>query len=130
MSCLCRFGIVCIFRAPSVALIDGIENAQPSARDAAAPETAERAEPCAAPEAPLMAAILLPLCYDFPMPIIDDYAGIAAELRRIQAKRVPQEPPKRPRPANTGGGVVQVDIRPDPPLRRMPVLARRSWTTD
>lgn len=57
------------------------------------------------------------------MAIIDDYAGIAAELRRIQAERTPQE--RLPVGGYvTGRGVVQVDIRPGAPLKRLPVLAR------
>ncbi len=67
------------------------------------------------------------------MAIVGDYAGIAVELRRIQAERSPQEPCKRRPPIGgdvTSRGEVHVDIRFDPPLKRLPVLARRGWTAD
>ncbi len=62
------------------------------------------------------------------MAIIDDYAAIAAELRRIQAaEREPQEQaPRRAQaiPSVTGRGTIKVDIRPGPPLRHLPVFQR------
>ena len=68
------------------------------------------------------------------MPIIDDYAGIAAELRRIQAEREPgKQAAKRVRAVGayvTGRGSIQAEISPGTPVRRSPVLARRGWSTD
>jgi hypothetical protein len=63
------------------------------------------------------------------MAIIDDYAGIAAELRRIRGERAPQEQTQRPGKAVgvyvSSRGTVQVGIRPGSPLRRVVILPRR-----
>ncbi len=67
------------------------------------------------------------------MAIVDDYAGIAAELRRIRAEREPQkQSPKRAQtiPYVTGRGTIEVGIRPGPPLRHLPVFGRRGGSTD
>ena len=54
------------------------------------------------------------------MAIVDDYAGIAAELRRIRGEHVPQEQPQRP------GKAVAVYVT----VKRLPVLATRGGTTN
>lgn len=50
------------------------------------------------------------------MAIVDDYAGIAAELRRIRGERVPQEQPQRPAKSVAvyvnARGAIQIGIRP------------------
>ncbi len=70
------------------------------------------------------------------MAIIDDYAGIAAELRRIRAaeKPAPAADPKLKVGAYiTARRAIQMGIIPGQAgqiLRRSPVLARRGWSTD
>ncbi len=68
------------------------------------------------------------------MAIIDDYAGIAAELRRIRAA---ENPSRAPDPKQRVGayiaarGAIQVKIGQAAQVaRRSPVLARRGWSTD
>jgi hypothetical protein len=64
------------------------------------------------------------------MAIVDDYAGIAAELRRIQAEREPAKPTRTVGAYVTARGAIEVDIRSGAPVRRLPVIAPRSWSTD
>ena len=69
------------------------------------------------------------------MPIIDDYVGIAAALRRIQAERSrPRDDArKRIQPVATyatARGALKIEIRPAPQLRGGRVLPRRGWTID
>jgi len=73
------------------------------------------------------------------MAIIDDYAGIAAAVRRIQAERSRplsrDDAPNRSQPAPayvTARGALKIEIRPGPQPRGGPVLRRlmRAWITD
>jgi hypothetical protein len=61
------------------------------------------------------------------MAIVDDYAGIAAELRRIQAERRPKPeviPPRAQLAYITRRGPMRISIDPDHPL------AQRAITKD
>ena len=67
------------------------------------------------------------------MAIVDDYAGIAAALRRLQAERSRplDEAPKHSQPVATlvtARGALKIEIRPQ--LRGGRILPRRGWTTD
>ncbi len=68
------------------------------------------------------------------MAIIEDYAGIAAELRGIRAAEQPAPDPKPQVGAYIAArGAIQIGIGPAPAARvmwRNSILPRRGWSTD
>jgi hypothetical protein len=61
------------------------------------------------------------------MAIVDDYAGIAAELRRIREAERPK-PPVVMVHVSSRGGAISIEVDTGQPRRG--VLARRGWSTD